>query len=62
MVSKVLRELRQVFAETAPIMITAYGAIRNAVSAIKAGAADYVTKPWDNEKLLLEIRNGNSAP
>ena len=55
---EVLRELRQFSPETAIVMITAYGTIENAVSAIKAGAADYVTKPWDNEKLLLEIRNG----
>ena len=39
-------------------MITAFGTIENAVSAIKAGATDYITKPWDNEKLLLDIRNG----
>jgi DNA-binding NtrC family response regulator len=55
---EVLRELHQFSPETAIVMITAYGTIENAVSAIKAGAADYVTKPWDNEKLLLEIRNG----
>jgi DNA-binding NtrC family response regulator len=55
---EILRELHQSSPETAIVMITAYGTIENAVSAIKAGAADYVTKPWDNEKLLLEIRNG----
>jgi DNA-binding NtrC family response regulator len=55
---EVLREIHQFSPETAIVMITAYGTIENAVSAIKAGAADYVTKPWDNEKLLLEIRNG----
>lgn len=54
----VLREIHQSCPETAIIMITAFGTIENAVSAIKAGAADYVTKPWDNEKLLLDIRNG----
>ncbi len=54
---EVLREIRQVAPETAVIMITAFGTIENAVNAIKAGAVDYVTKPWDNEKLLLDIRN-----
>src|SRR5580765_2085040 len=55
---EVLRELHQFSPETAIVMITAYGTIENAVSAIKAGASDYVTKPWDNEKLLLDIKNG----
>jgi DNA-binding NtrC family response regulator len=55
---EVLREIHQSSPETAVIMITAFGTIENAVSAIKAGATDYITKPWDNEKLLLDIRNG----
>jgi DNA-binding NtrC family response regulator len=55
---EVLREIHLSSPETAIIMITAFGTIENAVTAIKAGAADYVTKPWDNEKLLLDIRNG----
>jgi DNA-binding NtrC family response regulator len=55
---EVLKEIHQSSPETAIIMITAFGTIENAVNAIKAGAADYVTKPWDNEKLLLDIRNG----
>jgi DNA-binding NtrC family response regulator len=54
---EVLREIQQLSPESAVIMITAFGTIENAVSAIKAGAVDYVTKPWDNEKLLLDIRN-----
>src|SRR5258708_13868631 len=36
-------------------MITAYGSVEVAVKALKAGANDYFSKPWDNEKLLLEI-------
>ncbi|MEW5975709.1 MAG: sigma-54 dependent transcriptional regulator [Acidobacteriota bacterium] len=55
---EVLEEIQKFSPETAIIMITAYGTIENAVSAIKAGAADYITKPWDNDKLLLDIRNG----
>jgi len=55
---EVLKEIHLSSPETAIIMITAFGTIENAVTAIKAGAADYVTKPWDNEKLLLDIRNG----
>jgi DNA-binding NtrC family response regulator len=36
-------------------MITAYGSVEVAVNALKAGANDYFSKPWDNEKLLIEI-------
>ena len=38
-------------------MITAYASTQMAFQASKQGADSYVTKPWDNDKLLLEIRN-----
>jgi DNA-binding NtrC family response regulator len=38
------------------IMITAYGTVNNVVDAIRAGASNFVQKPWDNEKLLADIR------
>ncbi len=38
------------------IMITAYGTVENAVRAIQGGAANFVQKPWDNEKLLADVR------
>ena len=37
-------------------MITAYGTVGNVVDAIRAGASNFVQKPWDNEKLLADIR------
>lgn len=37
------------------LLITAYGDVETAVRAIKAGAADFVLKPWQNEKLLATI-------
>nr|WP_295934235.1 sigma-54 dependent transcriptional regulator [uncultured Dyadobacter sp.] len=37
------------------IMITAYGDIEMAIRAIKAGAIDFVLKPWENEKLIATI-------
>lgn len=37
------------------VMITAYGDVQTAVTAIKAGATDFVLKPWENEKLLATI-------
>jgi DNA-binding NtrC family response regulator len=38
------------------IMITAFGTVDNVVDAIRAGAQNFVQKPWDNEKLLADIR------
>jgi DNA-binding NtrC family response regulator len=38
------------------IMITAYGTVGNVVDAIRAGASNFVQKPWNNEKLLADIR------
>lgn len=39
------------------IMITAYGTVDNAMKAIRAGAQNFIQKPWDNEKLLADIRS-----
>ena len=52
---EVLREIRERDAETPVFMITAYGSVEVAVNALKNGANDYFSKPWDNEKLLIEI-------
>jgi DNA-binding NtrC family response regulator len=39
------------------IMITAYGDIDLAVKAIKKGATNFISKPWDAEKLIITLRN-----
>lgn len=52
---EVLREVRERDQETPIFLITAYGSVEAAVEALKSGANDYFSKPWDNEKLLIEI-------
>jgi DNA-binding NtrC family response regulator len=52
---EVLEDFRVRDRETPVFMITAYGSVEAAVQALKLGATDYFSKPWDNEKLLLEI-------
>ncbi|MBV8050554.1 MAG: sigma-54-dependent Fis family transcriptional regulator [Acidobacteriaceae bacterium] len=52
----VLEQLRTQDPQLAIIMITAYGTVENAVKAMQAGAANFVQKPWDNEKLLADVR------
>ena len=51
----VLEEARKRDHETPIFMITAYGSVEAAVQALKLGANDYFSKPWDNEKLIIEI-------
>jgi DNA-binding NtrC family response regulator len=51
----VLRLVRRTDTETPIFMITAYGSVEAAVDALKLGANDYFSKPWDNEKLIIEI-------
>jgi DNA-binding NtrC family response regulator len=52
---EVLRDVRERDRHTPIFMITAYGTLEAAVQAVKLGANDYLAKPWDNEKLLIEI-------
>jgi len=52
---EVLRDIRERDRHTPIFMITAYGTVEAAVQAVKLGANDYLAKPWDNEKLLIEI-------
>ncbi|PYV94910.1 MAG: DNA-binding response regulator [Acidobacteria bacterium] len=52
----VLAEIRAHHAQLPVIMITAYGTVEKAVTAMQAGATNFVQKPWDNEKLLADVR------
>ncbi len=54
---EVLSEIRAMDRDLAVVMITAFGSVENAVTAIKAGANDFITKPWDNDKLLIDLEN-----
>lgn len=51
-----LPRIKSLVPELPVIMITAYGTVNNVVDAIRAGASNFVQKPWDNEKLLADIR------
>jgi DNA-binding NtrC family response regulator len=51
-----LTEIRLQDPQLSIIMITAYGTVENAVRAMQAGAANFIQKPWDNEKLLADVR------
>ena len=54
---EILHLIRERHPDLPVIMITAYGKVDNVVEAIRTGAQNFVQKPWDNEKLLADIRS-----
>ncbi len=51
----VLQRALEVSRSTQVIIMTAFGSIANAVAAMKAGAYEYVTKPFSDEELLIKV-------
>ena len=51
------RAIRDRYPDLPIILLTGWGDFEAAVSLVKAGAADYVTKPWDDAKLLASVEN-----
>ena len=59
-----LREIKSLSPKTEVVLFTAYADIQLAVTGIKEGAADFIVKPFDNEKMistLLEARDRNKT-
>src|SRR5919109_2960626 len=52
-----LDELKRIDEDLAVIMITAYASVESAISAMKGGAFDYITKPFKNDEVLVVVRN-----
>lgn len=50
-----LAEVLEIDPDAVVVMITAHGDVELAVEAMKRGAADFVTKPWENERLLATL-------
>jgi DNA-binding NtrC family response regulator len=50
-------EIRRRFPDVPIILLTAWTHLPTAVDLVKAGAADYLAKPWDDARLLTSIRN-----
>lgn len=51
-----LQQVKKKHPHIVVIMITGYGDVELAVTAIKAGASDFILKPWQNEKVLASIK------
>lgn len=52
-----LRTLRRLHANIPVVLITAYADIQLAIKGLKSGAADFVTKPWDNDELIRTLKD-----
>ena len=52
---EVLDEILERDPEAVVVMMTAYSDMSKAINAIKAGATDFVAKPWENEKLIATL-------
>ena len=52
-----LQALRAAHPDVPVVMLTAYGDVPLAVRALKSGAADFITKPWDNDQLNFLLRS-----
>src|SRR6266550_2596963 len=53
----VQKDIKRIDPTLPVVIITAIGALETAVTAIKDGSFDYVTKPWNNEKLIVIANN-----
>ena len=52
-----LKKIKEFGSDASVIMITAYGDIELAVRSLKEGAADFMVKPWHNERLIATIKD-----
>jgi len=55
--ARLFRDIRRSWPELPIILLTAWTQLETAVELVKAGAADYLAKPWDNRKLLATATN-----
>jgi len=54
---ELFRDIRAGHPDLPVILLTAWTHLESAVQLVKAGAADYVAKPWDNDRLLAAVEN-----
>lgn len=60
-----LRSIHRLHSDVPVVLVTAFADVRLAVKGLKAGAADFITKPWDNDELVRTLKdaidNNNSV-
>jgi DNA-binding NtrC family response regulator len=53
---ELIREIKKIDPDYPVVVLTAYGSIDSAVGAMREGAIDYITKPFEEEKILLTVQ------
>lgn len=54
---ELLKEIKKIDSTIEVIMITAFGTVESAVNAMKEGASDYITKPFNSDELLVRVKS-----
>lgn len=52
---ELLDKIRNLSVQTATIVVTAYGSLETAISALRSGASDYILKPIEFDELLIKV-------
>lgn len=52
-----LRTVKKLHPNTPVVLITAYADLQLAIKGMKSGAADFITKPWDNNELIQKLHD-----
>jgi DNA-binding NtrC family response regulator len=55
--TELFRAIRALDPDLPVILVTAWTSLESAVALVKEGAADYIAKPWDDQKLVLSVQN-----
>ncbi|MFN3199080.1 MAG: sigma-54-dependent transcriptional regulator [Bradymonadia bacterium] len=53
---RLFRAMREIDADLPVLLFTAWGSVETAVQMVKEGASDYLTKPWDDERLVERVQ------
>jgi len=54
--TELLDKIRNLSVQTATIVVTAYGSLETAISALRSGASDYILKPVEFDELLIKVK------
>ena len=54
---QLFEQIRQLYPDLPVILLTAWTHLDAAIGLIKAGAADYIAKPWDDQRLITTVQN-----
>ena len=52
-----LRTIHRLHADIPVVLVTAFADVQLAVKGLKAGASDFITKPWDNDDLIRTLKD-----